>query len=369
MFIANIWYAAAWCSEVQVGKPMALTIANRPIVLYRAVNGQAVALEDRCSHRCAPLSKGRVEGDALRCGYHGLLFSRAGKCLEMPGQENAAGFDIQSYPVVERHECIWVWTGESSRADDTLVPQSRLTENGLAFRTGALEYSSDYQLINDNLCDFSHVAYVHEKTFGQGQTEWAQQLPTLSNLDNGIRVTRWIEGATMPPTPGIDPGLRIDQYTAYDYVVPGVLTMQVEAHPLGTAKRLAFQPPPASMDGAMYVMRTLQMATPISDGRARYMYGVSHPVDPAIDQSLDGVVKLFAYAFVEDKDMIEAQQRSIEKHPSVVLRATKHDTGLMRVRRLISRMILDERQVAPAGRVRSSAFDIPNADSLTGIGH
>jgi phenylpropionate dioxygenase-like ring-hydroxylating dioxygenase large terminal subunit len=210
-----------------------------------------------------------------------LLFSSGGKCLEMPGQETAAGFDIHSYPVVERHECIWVWTGDPTRADHTLVPESRLTENGLAFRTGVLEFSSDYQLINDNLCDFSHVAYVHEKTLGQGQTEWAQQLPALSSLDNGIRVTRWIEGAMMPPTPGIEPGLRIDQYTAYDYVVPGVITMQVEAHPLGTAKRLAFQPPPASMEGAIYVMRTLQMATPISEGRARYLYGVSHPVDPA----------------------------------------------------------------------------------------
>ena len=341
-FISNTWYAAAWSGEVEAGKPLALTIADQPIVLYRGADGRAVALEDRCSHRCAPLSKGRVEGDALRCWYHGLLFSSAGKCLEMPGQDTAPGFDIRAYPVVERHECVWLWTGNPALADPALVPAGKLTENGIPFRTGVLNFDSDYQLINDNLCDFSHVAYVHEKTLGQGQNEWAQRLPMLSNLDNGIRVTRWIEDTTPPPTPGLEPGLRIDQYTAYDYVVPGVLMMQIDAYPLGKAKELNFQPPPASMDGAIYVLRTMQMATPITAGKARYLYSLSHPVDPAPEQSLDGVIGLFKYAFGEDQDMIEAQQAAIDKHPGVMLRNTKHDAGLMRVRRLIANKIREE---------------------------
>ncbi len=342
MFINNIWYGAAWSTEVQPAAPVARVIADQPIVLYRTADGKAAALEDRCGHRCAPLSKGRVEGDGLRCWYHGMLFSSEGKCLEVPGQDSVAGFDIRSYPVVERHECIWIWTGDPAMADPALIPDAKLTENGIPFRTGALDYAADYQLINDNLCDFSHVAYVHEKTLGQGSDEWSHRLPTLTSLENGIRSTRWIEGTMLPPTPGVPPGLRIDQYTAYDYVVPGVLMMQINAYPPGMAKAFNFEAPPESMEGAVYVLRTLQMATPVTKGRSRYLYSASHPVDPAPGQSLDAVIGLFEYAFQEDKDMIEAQQAVIDQHPGVPLSSTKHDSGLVRVRRLIAKQIREE---------------------------
>ncbi len=344
-FIRNIWYAGAWGSEVEPGAPVTRVIADLPIVLYRTNDGKAVALEDRCSHRCAPLSKGRVEGDALRCWYHGLLFSSEGKCVEMPGQDNVPGFDVHAYPVVERHQCIWVWTGDPALADPALVPNSTITENGIPFRTGVMDFAADYQLINDNLCDFSHVSYVHEKTLGRGNEDWAKRLPTLSNLENGIRSTRWMENIMLPPKPGVTMGTRGDQYTAYDYVLPGVLMMQIDAYPAGKAKEFGLGPPPASMAGAIYVIRMLQMATPVTAGKARYLYSVSHPVDPAPDQSLDAVMGLIVHAFGEDKDMIEAQQAMIDQRPDVMLRNTKHDIGLMRVRRLIANKIREEQTV------------------------
>ena len=347
-FIKNIWYGAAWGSEVAAGAPVPRTIADLPIVLYRKSDGEAVALEDRCSHRCAPLSKGRVEGDAVRCWYHGLLFNSDGKCVEMPGQDLAPGFDVHAYPVVERHGCVWVWTGDPGLADPALIPNSRLTENGIPFRTGVLQFACDYQLMNDNLCDFSHLAYVHEKTLGQGNQEWAQRQPTVTNLANGIRSTRWLENTRVPPMPGMEPGTLIDQYTAYDYVMPGVLIMQIDNYPLGTAKACDFGPPPQSMEGAVYVLRTLQMVTPITAGKTRYLYSVSHPIDPAPGQSLDPVIGLFEYAFGEDRDMIEAQQAAIGKYPNVVLRNTKHDAGLTRLRRLTANKIQEEQAPSEA---------------------
>ncbi len=345
-FISNIWYGAVWSGDLQPGKPLALTIADRPIVVYRTTDGRAVALEDRCSHRCAPLSKGRVEGDAIRCWYHGLLFSSAGECIEMPGQEKASGFDIHAYPTIERHQCVFVWTGDPALADPSLIPASNLTDTGLPFRTGMMHFDADYQLINDNLCDFSHVAYVHEHTLGQGNNEWSQRVPTQTSLENGIRVTRWMENTKIPPTPGVDPSLRVDQYTAYDYLIPGVLMMQIDSYPLGTAKALEFAEPPASMEGAVYVVRSLQIIVPVTEGKSRYLFAVSHPVDPAPGQSLDAVIGLFQYAFNEDRDMIEAQQATIDKYPNAPLRNTKHDAGLVRVRRLITSKIREESRSA-----------------------
>jgi phenylpropionate dioxygenase-like ring-hydroxylating dioxygenase large terminal subunit len=76
MWIRNAWYVAAWTHEIEPGRIHARTIIDQPLVLYRTADGGVVALEDRCPHRFAPLSLGRLEGDALRCMYHGLKFRR-----------------------------------------------------------------------------------------------------------------------------------------------------------------------------------------------------------------------------------------------------------------------------------------------------
>jgi len=52
------------------------------------VQEKLCSLKDRCCHRGAPLSLGRLEGDCVRCMYHGLKFDPAGKCIQIPGQDN-----------------------------------------------------------------------------------------------------------------------------------------------------------------------------------------------------------------------------------------------------------------------------------------
>ena len=71
----NAWYVACTPSEID-GQPLGRVICNQRLVLYRGPGGQAVALEDWCPHRGAPLSLGRVEEGKLICGYHGLVFDR-----------------------------------------------------------------------------------------------------------------------------------------------------------------------------------------------------------------------------------------------------------------------------------------------------
>ena len=74
-------------------------------------------MADACPHRLAPLSIGLVEGDNLRCKYHGVLFDGAGRCLEMPGQAQRLGYlKVKTYPVIERYRFIWVWIGEADKA-------------------------------------------------------------------------------------------------------------------------------------------------------------------------------------------------------------------------------------------------------------
>jgi len=84
-WIKNAWYVTAFAQELD-DKPLARTILGQRVVLFRAPHSSVAALEDRCCHRMAPLSKGTIETDGIRCGYHGMKFSAAGQCIEIPGQ-------------------------------------------------------------------------------------------------------------------------------------------------------------------------------------------------------------------------------------------------------------------------------------------
>jgi phenylpropionate dioxygenase-like ring-hydroxylating dioxygenase large terminal subunit len=82
--LARSWQIAALSSQLQ-RKPLARTIADTPLVLFRSSDGRAAALIDRCPHRNYPLSEGRVIEGAVQCPYHGWRFAPDGACVEVAG--------------------------------------------------------------------------------------------------------------------------------------------------------------------------------------------------------------------------------------------------------------------------------------------
>src|SRR3954453_22073983 len=121
-FPMNAWYAAAWDAEVKK-ELLPRTICGKHVVMYRKACGEIAALEDACWHRLAPLSKGRLEGDTVVCGYHGLKYNAPGRRTFIPPQEpiNPAGC-AGAYPGVERPPYIWPWMGAPALADPALLP-------------------------------------------------------------------------------------------------------------------------------------------------------------------------------------------------------------------------------------------------------
>lgn len=106
-YLKNCWYAAWWSCDLPAGEIKARTILNQPLAFFRGNDGGARAIADRCSHRLAPLSMGRLLSNGhLRCCYHGLEFDNDGRCVvnpHTPGVAPTARLDIPSYPVVEKH--------------------------------------------------------------------------------------------------------------------------------------------------------------------------------------------------------------------------------------------------------------------------
>ena len=102
-FPLNAWYAAAY--DVEVGRSLLpRTLCNQKLVLFRKEDGSVAALEDACWHRLMPLSLGRLQGDEVTCGYHGLVFNAQGRCTHMPSQETLnPSACVRSFPVQEQY--------------------------------------------------------------------------------------------------------------------------------------------------------------------------------------------------------------------------------------------------------------------------
>jgi nitrite reductase/ring-hydroxylating ferredoxin subunit len=95
--MASPWWKVALSREVTAARPLAVDIGDQPVVLWRDAQGIARALEDRCPHRRAPLSRGCVrENGWLQCGYHGWSYDgETGRLKEIPNMK-----DEQKFPPV-----------------------------------------------------------------------------------------------------------------------------------------------------------------------------------------------------------------------------------------------------------------------------
>lgn len=345
IYARNAWYVAAWSHQVEAEKPFAMKILGERIAIYRQANGAPAALEDRCVHRLAPLSLGRCEGNRLRCMYHGLLFEPNGQVAEIPGQEIVPpSARVRTYPVVERHSWIWIWMGDAALADPALIPAAvGLDDPGYILGHGHLDYAAEARLINDNLCDFSHLTYVHANSFQAGP-EHAESLPRITPLDRGIRFGRWVRNAAARPGRGAG-GAPTDNYGGYDFLVPGILLMWSGSFPVGSADFYEDGVPDYSkaVEGVTF---TSQAVTPMTDKSSRYFFSWGPRCDHGDEEMRDGLMQLAAMAFEEDRIMIEAQQRVIDETPGARIMPIAHDKGVTLFNRLVERMARGEGQMA-----------------------
>ncbi|WP_284734839.1 aromatic ring-hydroxylating dioxygenase subunit alpha [Sphingosinicella terrae] len=164
IFVRNRWYIAAFAHEI-TRDPIERTLLGKPVVMYRTQAGAAVAMYGLCPHRYYPLALGRLEGDAIVCGYHGFAFAADGKCVRIPAQETGAGFCQPTYRIEERGPLCWIWMGDPERCDPELIPpydDFGLDRPGWRF-CGAtlLPLRGRSQLLVDNLMDLTHLPYIH----------------------------------------------------------------------------------------------------------------------------------------------------------------------------------------------------------------
>jgi vanillate O-demethylase monooxygenase subunit len=270
--------------------------------------------------------------------YHGLKFNASGRCIEIPGQESIPErAKVRRFPATDLHSWVWVWMGDPALADPALIPPAvGLEDPKWSLRSGRIDYQANHMLIHDNLCDFSHIAYVHENTFGGGDDRIAKTRPKISTLPRGIRVERWSLNA---PTRNYAGGVSgQDRWLRYDYLVPGVLLMRSENHPPGAAERYGNGEPQGEPIHASF---TSQAVTGMTDHTSRYFYswGPRACELEANPKMPDLMFDLAVRAFEEDRAMIEAQQRNLALRPEPDPLMIGHDRGPSLMRSVIQKLV------------------------------
>lgn len=171
------WYIAARSRDVTNDRPTAVTVMEERIVLYRTSDGEAVALLDRCLHRNAQLSRGKVFGNCIGCPYHGWTYDRRGSVVFVPsegpkvdGTQAEAPPDrprlrVERFPVREQQGFVWVYLGTPERAVDK--DPFRFPESGDGWKGYGMvtRFDGDVTDLAENFMDVPHTAFVHAGWF------------------------------------------------------------------------------------------------------------------------------------------------------------------------------------------------------------
>ena len=164
--LRRFWYPVIPAAELEQG-PKPFTLLAEPLVLWRDGEGRVSALEDRCCHRTAALSRGYYEGGALVCGYHGWTYDRDGKVLRIPQMERGApeSARVRSFRAEERYGYVWVCLDDAPLTEIPSIEEwddpayRRIPQFYELWRCAGLR-------LRENSFDNAHVNFVHRGTFG-----------------------------------------------------------------------------------------------------------------------------------------------------------------------------------------------------------
>ena len=342
-FLRNAWYPIAWLDELDDG-PVGRRLLGEPVMVFRTGTGSVAALEDRCAHKFLPLSKGRVRGDCIECGYHGLQFDATGACRKIPGQKLVPrNIRVRAYPVAERLGLVWIWTGEPDKADEALLfdlPPYRNPDWGI--NHGPYTHvGAHYQQLTDNLLDPAHVSFVHPSSLGSAEME---DIPVeTKQIGDIVEVNRWT--LDRPPVPIFEQFMKIDgnidRWQYYFFYPPAINVVDFGIGPVGMGHSDKDREKGIRIFSCHYL-------APETESSTHYFWMQVRNFEPDDRSVSERMTEQFVLAFEEDREILEAVQRSQDEagvKPTVRLAI---DNGPNRSRRIVDKMLRNEEAAAAA---------------------
>lgn len=225
------WYAIAASRDVD-RTLKGITVVGEPLVYYRTQANEPVVLSDRCAHRFYPLSKSHLEGDSIRCGYHGFKYGSDGKCTSIPGSPARPQFGVRRYPAVELGPWLWVWMGDAADADPGHIPlvDPPVDWNGT---DGYIFNECNYMLVIENLLDLSHLHFLHGAHVVDESFSVAPPKPL--DIEGGVGTIKMVESTRAGLTAvicGEDPERRVRRVEENRFPAPSLADTRVSLSPI-----------------------------------------------------------------------------------------------------------------------------------------
>jgi phenylpropionate dioxygenase-like ring-hydroxylating dioxygenase large terminal subunit len=347
-FLKNAWYVAAWDDEVKTGELFARTLLNEPVLLFRDEQGLVQAIHNRCPHRFAPLSMGKLCGSQVQCAYHGLEFDGRGNCTRNPHGDGTIprAARVKAYPVVERYSMIWIWMGEVAAADDALIPDFACMDPAHFYVAKRyLHARANYVLESDNILDLSHIQYLHPSTLGSSDV--SQAITRVEQQGDTVWSYRQTVAEIMPDflyaAMGIPAGTPVDRWIDVRWNAPANMLLLAGAVATGRPRGEGRETP------------LPHLFTPETATTTHYWF--AFPMPRALGEQGAQIAEQQVAALnqpfsTEDLPMLEAQQQMIGDADFWALKPIllHGDAGAVRARRVLDKLIADE--VAAAGGER-----------------
>ena len=341
MFVRNAWYVGAWDHEV-TREMRRRIILDEPVLLFRREDGTPVALEDRCCHRQAPLSMGKLVGNIVQCPYHGLQFDSTGNCVKVPSQEKIPGSArVKAFPVVERNQWIWIWMGDPAKADPALIEDFHWMDDAKWGAAGSyLHVEANYLLLVENLLDTTHLPFLHPTSLGTDA--FARSEFEVTREGDRVKVTRWLMNELPAPfhkKMGEFPdGMKVDRWQIANFAPPCFVKLDVGSAPAGAGARQGDRSKGMNM-------WNLNAITPETEKSAHYFWAQAYNFK--VDQKwLADVIRAQVLgAFLEDMAMIKAQQQNMDLGPGPVVNLGQ-DKAWVAMRQIVERLIAEEQKSA-----------------------
>ena len=180
-FMRRFWHPVYLAAELPAGHAKPVRVMSEDFTLYRGDDGTPHLVDARCAHRGTQLSTGWVEGDCIRCFYHGWKYDGAGQCVEQPAEDAsfAGKVKIQSYPTQEYLGLVFAYLGEGTTRRDAeyyerhaarvaAPPLPRYPELEADGVLDVWSYTRGCNYFNnlENSLDLAHIGFVHRAGTG-----------------------------------------------------------------------------------------------------------------------------------------------------------------------------------------------------------
>ncbi|HWX77477.1 MAG TPA: Rieske 2Fe-2S domain-containing protein, partial [Candidatus Acidoferrales bacterium] len=192
-YLRMFWQPVFCSHELAAGRAVPIRILGEDLTLYRGESGTPHVIGFRCAHRKTQLSIGWIEGDCLRCFYHGWKYDGSGQCVEQPAEPKpfAEKIRIPGYPVQEYLGLIFVYLGKGEAPPLPRYP--KLEGPGQSLDTVRLDRICNYFNNIDNSLDNAHVRFVHGRHRETARDEIVKGDPMISVAESEWGVKRFVQ--------------------------------------------------------------------------------------------------------------------------------------------------------------------------------